>query len=161
MIIENWALKKVAEEISNLAFDYISSCLQENAHNVFTKIRLYHMKKRIKKWCDDFLIKHDGTVLTEGRFIRFLSTYRVFEEILTYSNANISDLSEDEFIKGLLKKTKTGISGKLSPTDEMLKSSPYLCVNSLRYILHLIRLLMIVAAVELSEPVYHAMLPTL
>jgi|GEM_PF-5044151 hypothetical protein len=120
MIIENWALKKVAEEISNLAFDYISSCLQENAHNVFTKIRLYHMKKRIKKWCDDFLIKHDGTVLTEGRFIRFLSTYRVFEEILTYSNANISDLSEDEFIKGLLKKTKTGISGKLSPTDEML-----------------------------------------
>ena len=41
------------------------------------------------------------------------------------------------------------------------KSSPYLCVNSLRYILHLIRLLMIVAAVELSEPVYHAMLPTL
>ena len=123
MIIENWALKKVAEEISNLAFDYISSCLQENAHNVFTKIRLYHMKKRIKKWCDDFLIKHDGTVLTEGRFIRFLSTYRVFEEIL--------------------------------------KSSPYLCVNSLRYILHLIRLLMIVAAVELSEPVYHAMLPTL
>lgn len=42
-----------------------------------------------------------------------------------------------------------------------LESSPYLCVNSLRYILHLIRLLMIVAAVELSEPVYHAMLPTL
>lgn len=41
------------------------------------------------------------------------------------------------------------------------ESSPYLCVNSLRYILHLIRLLMIVAAVELSEPVYHAMLPTL
>lgn len=50
---------------------------------------------------------------------------------------------------------------RVSAVSNKVESSPYLCVNSLRYILHLIRLLMIVAAVELSEPVYHAMLPTL
>lgn len=126
MVFEILTAKKAAECIGSLIFDYVSTCLSGKVEGIWPRIRLYKTKKRIKKWCDAYLINHDGTILTTGRFVGFLKSHRIFDEIFSFSDGNTELISESLFIDNLLKKTKMGISGRLSVVDESVIKEFYI-----------------------------------
>ena len=93
----------------------ISMTIKEDAKS---KRRLFILKNKVVKWCEKFFKEHDGSVLTESRFLTFLSNYKVIEEIFSYTQESINRVSEDTFISSLVRKTKNGIKGRISPCDE-------------------------------------------
>lgn len=112
-------IKEAAKAIGTLAAEQIFSTEFNSLYEkLISKRRLFILKNKVVKWCEKFFKEHDGSVLTESRFLTFLSNYKVIEEIFSYTQESINRVSEETFISSLVRKTKNGIKGRISPCDE-------------------------------------------
>ena len=118
-MIVSIAIKKAAKTVGTLMAEQVFSTKFNSLYEKFiSKRRLFILKKEVVKWCEKFFKEHDGCVLTESRFLTFLSNYKVIEEIFSFTQESINGVSEEAFISSLVRKTKNGIKGRISPCDE-------------------------------------------
>lgn len=118
-MIVSIAIKKAAKTVGTLMAEQVFSTKFNSLYEKFiSKRKLFILKNEVVKWCEKFFKEHDGSVLTESRFLTFLSNYKVIEEIFTYAQKSMNGVSEESFISNLVRKTKNGIKGRISPCDE-------------------------------------------
>ena len=91
--------QKILELISSIVINIFSSQLYDNKASFVERINLRIFRKKIIKWVREYIIKHDGTVLTTGDFEIFLSRYRLIENIFTHVSDSGNSVSKEEFIK--------------------------------------------------------------
>ena len=91
--------QKILELISSIVINIFSSQLYDNKASIVERINLRIFRKKIIKWVREYIIKHEGTVLTTGDFEIFLSRYRLIENIFTHVSDSGNSVSKEEFIK--------------------------------------------------------------
>lgn len=111
--------KAIVSKIFDLFLSDISSGGQKFAKKIVSRIKLSKWKKELKSWIKEYLDRHDGTVLTEGRFAHYVKYHKPIEEIYRFACSTELSNSNDSFISGLLERTKETIEGGLNVNDEL------------------------------------------
>lgn len=105
-----------------ILINLFSSDLYSGKQNIIRKIQ-NHIKKskiktRLEKWCSSYLYEHDGTILSEGRFLDYIKYYKPIQDLYSFAvNPNPSE-SDDAYVLNLVKKTKDTISKGLDVSAE-------------------------------------------
>lgn len=89
----------------------LSNDLQSIGLNLFERIKLCKFKKDIDKWLRDFIISHDGSVLTKDVFEGFLKYHRPIERMFLCISGDGNSMPKENFIEDeLIRFQKTNAS---------------------------------------------------
>ncbi len=111
--------KAIVSRIFDMFLADISSGGQKFTNRIVNKIKLSKWKKELKSWIEDYLGRHDGTILTEGRFAHYVKYHKPIEEIYKFACSTELSSSNDSFINSLLTRTKETIEGSIDVNDEL------------------------------------------
>ena len=94
----------IVSTIGNIIVNMFSSDLTSASMNCIDKLKFKRFQKELSKYVQKYVLEHDGTVLTNGCFERFLTNYHPLE----YAFSNISgagdSISKELFIAKQMQK---------------------------------------------------------
>ena len=115
---------QILEVLSNIVISLFSSQLYDGKISILEKKRLEDFQKEITDWAREYIIRHDGTVLTSSDFEIFLSQYNLIENIFSHISESSDGISKGEFIKNqinLFHRAQAHPENNRIDTDDILR----------------------------------------
>ena len=104
--------------VVSILVNLLSSDVGAYGKSISFKIRRFRWKKSLEKWLMKYEMEHDGTILTEGRFLQTLKFQKPVEEIYAFVCGTSSNASDAAFVTDLVQKTKRSIDGGVDASSE-------------------------------------------
>lgn len=119
----------IVSTISNILINVVSTDISDSKVNLIERFRLYRFRREVKKWLEKFCLENDGSILTNGQFVKYLRYHKPVEKINDYILGRGSDLAgENEYIGSLVRDTKDILGNEninISITDEIIIKELY------------------------------------
>lgn len=120
---------QIASTLLSILINVISSNISNSKTGIVERYRFFRFKKITKKWVVDFCTKHDGTILTSGKFETYLTYQHPINKIFEYVlNSDRDGLGDATFRKQITEKTKEFLLNEycsISVQDEVIIKELY------------------------------------
>ena len=114
-------LLQIIKDIINCIF---LDWMEKEKTNFFDRIRTRHFIKKLNQRVRNYIISHDGTILTTGDFEAFLRYHHLLETIFEHIVSSNGELTRDAFIKKQIAKfhnMQKNPENNRYDTDDVLK----------------------------------------
>lgn len=95
-------MTSIVKAIDSILINLISNEANQKGLSLLQKLRFFLFRRGLAKEINQYIITHDGSILTSGRFERYLNQYHIVQRILTHVSGCDESVSEEHFIKSLL-----------------------------------------------------------
>lgn len=95
-------MTSIVKAIDSILINLISNEANKKGLSLLQKLRFFLFRRGLAKEINQYIITHDGSILTSGRFERYLNQYHIVQRILTHVSGCDESVSEEHFIKSLL-----------------------------------------------------------
>lgn len=128
-IIFNLLISVKAENLTSIVINLFSDFLSTKLGDRKMRKHTRKFRRELVVWLKNFQNEHDGSILISGTYLRYISNYRIIEQIYQYAFSKQEKLfSEDEFIRNIVEGSRVYLKTEevaVKNTDEQILKEFY------------------------------------